>query len=133
MKVLSVRQPWASLIFADKPGWKNIENRDWPTKYRGWLYIHAAARKWTKTEAREAWEICKAAGLWLAPDKMPLGGIIGMVKVVDCVRRHSSPWFGGPWGWVLSNPYPLPFEPCAGQLGLFDYGAPPKLFHGKQS
>ena len=39
MLALSIRQPWASL-FVLKAG-KNIENRDWPTKYRGRILIHA--------------------------------------------------------------------------------------------
>ena len=32
MKILSICQPWAYLISS---GSKNIENRTWPTKYRG--------------------------------------------------------------------------------------------------
>jgi hypothetical protein len=40
MKVLTVRQPWASLIVA---GIKNVENRSWRTKYRGKLGIHAGS------------------------------------------------------------------------------------------
>jgi hypothetical protein len=41
MKILTVRQPWASLIVA---GLKDVENRPWNTKYRGRLGIHAAIR-----------------------------------------------------------------------------------------
>lgn len=127
MKVLSIRQPWAALIFAGKPGWKNVENREWPTKGRGWIYIHAAKTKVSDSEAKEAYAMAYRAGLWYPPtdDQIRTGGIIGMVRVIDCVRRHSSTWFAGPWGWVLSRPYPLPFEPCAGQPGLWDYGTLP--------
>ena len=32
MKILSIRQPWASLIVA---GVKDVENRTWPMGYRG--------------------------------------------------------------------------------------------------
>ena len=39
---LSIRQPWAWLI---AHGWKNIENRTWPTGYRGRFLIHAAAER----------------------------------------------------------------------------------------
>jgi hypothetical protein len=39
MKVLSVRQPFASLICA---GIKTIENRSWKTDYRGTILIHAS-------------------------------------------------------------------------------------------
>mgnify|MGYP002359850962 FL=1 len=38
MKALSIRQPWAGLIIH---GYKDIENRDWPTRYRGPLLVHA--------------------------------------------------------------------------------------------
>jgi hypothetical protein len=36
---LSIRQPWAWLILH---AGKDIENRDWPTKYRGPFLIHAS-------------------------------------------------------------------------------------------
>ena len=39
MKVLTLHQPWASLIAC---GIKTIETRSWSTKYRGPLAIHAA-------------------------------------------------------------------------------------------
>lgn len=42
MKYLTVRQPWAWLLVN---GHKDIENRSWPTKYRGPLLIHAAQQK----------------------------------------------------------------------------------------
>lgn len=39
MKMLSIKQPWASLICA---GVRDVENRTWQTKYRGRLGIHAS-------------------------------------------------------------------------------------------
>lgn len=39
MLALSIRQSWASLII--KCG-KDIENRTWPTRYRGRILVHAA-------------------------------------------------------------------------------------------
>lgn len=129
MKVLSIRQPWAALILADRPGWKNIENRKWPTRYRGWMYIHAAKTPATRADFDHAREMAKAARLHFPVDGFELhyGGIIGMVRVLDCVIKHKSPWAVGPWCWVLGSPYPLPFERCAGQLGLYDYGSLPKF------
>ena len=38
MKVLTIKQPWASLI-VDK--YKRYEFRSWKTKYRGKILIHA--------------------------------------------------------------------------------------------
>lgn len=42
MKVLSIQQPWASLIVQ---GHKRIETRSWNTKYRGDILIHASIGK----------------------------------------------------------------------------------------
>jgi hypothetical protein len=42
LKVLSVRQPWASAMFFDSAAMKDIENRSWYTAYRGRIGIHAA-------------------------------------------------------------------------------------------
>ena len=39
MKALSIRQPWAWLIVN---GFKDIENRTWPTKFRGRVLVHAS-------------------------------------------------------------------------------------------
>ena len=39
MKVISIKQPWASLIIY---GYKSFEFRGWQTKYRGDLLIHAS-------------------------------------------------------------------------------------------
>jgi ASCH domain len=40
MKALPIRQPYAWLIVN---GHKDIENRAWPTKFRGRVLIHASA------------------------------------------------------------------------------------------
>jgi hypothetical protein len=38
MRIITIKQPWAHLIVA---GTKNIENRNWPTNYRGPVLVHA--------------------------------------------------------------------------------------------
>ena len=38
MKVLTIRQPWATLIVE---GYKRFEFRSWKTNYRGDILIHA--------------------------------------------------------------------------------------------
>lgn len=127
MKVLSIRQPWAALIFAEKPGRKNIENRTWPTDYRGWLRIHAARTPDSRSGWDSARRMAQEARLYIPLDglKIRYGGIVGMVRLVGVVRSHRSPWFVGPYGWVFEDAYPLPFEPCQGQKGLWDYGTLP--------
>jgi hypothetical protein len=117
MKAVSIRQPWAWLIVN---GHKDIENRDWPTKHRGPLLIHAGK----SPAAPEAWKnaerLCKRLGID-QPDRHDLsyGGIVGRVDVVDCVEKSKSPWFGGTYGFVLRNARRLRFRPVKGQLGLF--------------
>lgn len=39
---------------------------------------------------------------------------------VGSLQRTESPWFGGPYGFVLRGARPLPFVPCRGRLGLYD-------------
>ena len=53
--------------------------------------------------------------------KRHAGTILGIVEIVDCVRRSASPWFVGDYGFVLANPRPLA-EPvhCRGMLGFWD-------------
>jgi hypothetical protein len=52
--------------------------------------------------------------------QMVRGAIIGVVDVGDCVDKHKSKWFGGPYGYVLKNPRPLSKPiPCKGMLGFW--------------
>ena len=41
MKVISIKQPYASLI---ANGYKKYEFRTWKTSYRGKIYIHASKK-----------------------------------------------------------------------------------------
>jgi hypothetical protein len=122
--VISVRQPWAWLIIN---AGKDIENRNWYTKVRGRVLIHAA-KGVTEAEWLRAWEsvrhICleayqKGCRELHLPGTIERGGIIGSVEIVDCAERSDSPWFFGRYGFVLKDPQSLPFYPCKGQLGFF--------------
>ena len=47
MKCLTIKQPWAWLIFNDSgvnKGLKNIENRTWHTNIRGPVAIHTSKK-----------------------------------------------------------------------------------------
>jgi ASCH domain len=116
MKVIVIRQPWAWLIVN---GYKDIENRSWATKYRGPLLIQASARKPSKPELKYFLAYARKRGVEL-PDEFDLGGIVGMVRLDDCVEKSRSKWFGGPVGWILSKPKRLLFVAMKGQLGLFN-------------
>lgn len=119
MKAISIRQPWADAIIY---GGKDIENRSWATSYRGPLLIHAAATVLSGAAMDEAEDfVAKRAPIFSPLSNPPYerGGIIGVVDLVDIVRKSDSPWFVGPIGWVLANPRPLPFQAMKGRLGLF--------------
>lgn len=121
MLALSIRQPWAWLILH---GGKDIENRDWPTKLRGRVLVHAA-KGMTHDEYDSAmfFSFGRTSQRPACMDSLPRGGIVGSVEIVDCVQRHSSSWFVGRYGFVLRDPRPLPFVPYRGQLGFFDVPA----------
>jgi len=107
---LSVQQPWASLLVS---GAKDVENRTWRTKYRGWLFVHAS-----KLPDPGALGIATEHGLTGAP----LGVLLGAVRIVDCVRDYESDWaMPDQWHWVIDGAKPLPAPvPCRGALGLWN-------------
>lgn len=113
---LSIRQPWAWLILN---AGKDVENRNWVTSHRGRFLVHAA-KGCTREEMAIALDFAgRVAGALRVPDRFETGGIVGVAEIVDCVRRHPSPWFVGGVGFVLRDPQPLPFVPCRGALGFF--------------
>src|SRR5690242_9023233 len=70
MRIISIRQPWAALIVH---GFKDVENRTWPTRYRGAVLIHASLRP----DDISSDEIERRFGVCLEGE-LPLGGIVGM-------------------------------------------------------
>jgi ASCH domain len=110
-KIISIRQPWASLIVH---GFKDIENRSWATSYCGPVLIHASMRP----SGRSVADIARQLGIDLPQLELPLGGIIGTTNIIDCVDAHPSPWFEGQFGFILDGSRPLPFKPWKGSLGL---------------
>jgi hypothetical protein len=120
MKAITVRQPWAWAIIN---AGKDIENRNWNTRIRGRVAIHAA-----QGMTREEYERgCKYIKRIRPKVKIPRyedlerGEIIGTVEIVDCVQDYASPWFFGEYGFVLSRPKKLPEPiPCKGALNFWD-------------
>ncbi len=128
MKALSIKQPWAWLIVH---GFKDVENRGWPTKFRGRIYVHASSQWDTASGHRTALRLlgrecgqeeAQAKWLQMQRDGKP-GCIVGEVDIVDCVTSSRSPWFAGTYGFVLANPvaYEQPV-PCRSGLGFFEVG-----------
>lgn len=128
MKAITIHQPWAWAIVS---GHKRVENRTWPTNYRGPLAIHVSkSLKTYREELRgyaEQWRPGGEFGVQLPPKTdLHLGHLIGLVDLIDCVpfdasdSRLAGPWGGGPWCFVLANPRLLPCPiPMTGRLGIF--------------
>ena len=75
MKVLTVKQPWASLIIY---GYKKYEFRSWKTNYRGKILIHAGLS-------------LEKNHLYYTYDLDCLRGyIIGEADIVDCILIDSN-------------------------------------------
>jgi hypothetical protein len=124
-KALSIRSPWWWFILH---AGKDIENRDWSTRFRGTVLIHSSKR-WQKDEIFDDLYFCdrvantqvRDSPMLLAELRYGLGCIVGQVDIIDCVTKSDSPWFFGDYGFVLANPiaYAVPV-PCRGALGFFD-------------
>jgi ASCH domain len=115
LKAISIRQPWAWLIVN---GYKDVENRIWEAKLRGWVLIHAGQSK-SDTSPEALAYIKRKYRVANLPDKFETGGMVGIAEITDCVRRHRSKWFHGPFGWTLARARRLPFKSCKGQLKFF--------------
>lgn len=107
MRVISIRQPFASLIAC---GEKTIELRSWPTKYRGPILVISGAKPWKPK--------------WESPE--PLGKTICLVELFECRLANKKDadaacfeppknWFS----WILKNPQPVKNIPIKGRLGLY--------------
>ena len=121
MKIISVTQPWACLIVH---GHKDVENRTWPTSHRGPVLVHASGKP--DRDAKIVVVKPGMSGLVVGAEIVPipeahLGGVVGIVDIIDCVTTHSSKWFtDAGYAFVLRNARPLPFVRWKGQLGIRD-------------
>jgi hypothetical protein len=122
---LSIRQPWAWLI---ANGFKNIENRDWTTGYRGPLLIHAgkAVDNDCFTGKEINFDFFEQFGDEVV-DALPrykkdydLGCIVGQANLVDVVTDSDSQWVCGKYGFILENALSINPIPYPGKLKLFD-------------
>ena len=143
MKMLSLRQPYACLVVHFQ---KHIENRTWNTRFRGEFLIHAA-KGMTRREFEAACDFASPILGDACPTEERLrsmlrfGGIVGHARLVDVVppcggaggRCHckAALSFGRSWhmpeqfGFVLEDVVPLPFRPCRGRLGFFEFKESP--------
>jgi hypothetical protein len=140
MKVLSLLQPWATLVVISA---KKIETRKWQTKHRGELLIHASGGK-----AGEL--LCQEEPFTRYIDsfkELPFGAIIGKVTLEDIKpisqiaipestlntltleERAFGDYSPGRFAWLLSDPVrftkPLPVK---GSLSLWEFDLPTSIF-----
>ena len=110
IKALTIRQPWASLIAFHG---KTVENRTWPTRWRGTVLIHAA----NTADPHHPFN----------PDQVTWnqvrGAVIAVATLEDCYADDGMCTFwseDGAFHWVLADVRPLA-EPvaCSGRLGLW--------------
>lgn len=119
---LSIRQPWAWLIVH---GHKDIENRDWPTPFRGQLLVHVGL---TMTRAYYGQITDKLGSASMLPpgglpsyEDLPRSGFVGWTHIVDCLEQSPLQWEQeGSYGFVLRDSRPMPFAPRKGHLQFFN-------------
>jgi hypothetical protein len=107
---LTVRQPHASAIFLLG---KDVENRTWPTSHRGLLVVHAGV-------AVDEQAMARMGNALNSP--LPLGHIVGVVELQDCVvlKRRTRWALRDHFHWLLERPRLLSEPvPCRGQQGLW--------------
>lgn len=134
MKALTLTQPWATLVIL---GIKRWETRGWcpsPENRRGRIAVHAA-KGWTKADREFAAELHEDGVLPVAPADLPLGALLGTVRLdglartttavtypeVTDLEQELGDYSPGRYAWQLGDPRPLPEPlPWRGALGLWD-------------
>lgn len=106
MKALTIAQPYSHLICLpdEHPRAKRVENRRWPTSYRGPLLIHAGkSREWLELDHEETRDDEYKIHL----SEMTFGAIIGVADLVGCVRLGGNPrvpeWAKSAWPWLATH------------------------------
>lgn len=135
MKALTISQPYASLIAS---GEKWVENRTWPTDYRGPLAIHAGkgTQYLDKHELEEyptgcVIAIAKLIAVISSIEFRQLGP--GDLRLIPCTSAKSLRTFGelrqhphaeGPWYWVIDDVEKIDHFQVRGAQGLWDWHIP---------
>ena len=147
MKVLSLIQPWATLMALRE---KKIETRNWKTEYRGTLLIHASKKVDKYICQREPFcSVLNNHGID-SYEELESGVIIAKCNLVDCVRMAGHDinpstfeitnarlsngqiisgnelkfglYVPGRYAWLLEDVEPLKDPiPAKGKLRLWDY------------
>jgi hypothetical protein len=138
MKVISIVQPWATLVML---GEKRYETRSWATKYRGQLGIHSSKKMDKRICEQEPFKSVLAKHGYTATN-LPLGAILGTAIITKCLAvtgdvesiallengqlvEGNEYAFGdyneGRFAWELTDIEKIEPIPAKGQLGLWNY------------
>jgi len=127
IKALTICNPYPEMILQ---GTKRVENRSWPTSFRGWLVLHAGrSREWMADGDAQCFP------------NLSWGAIVGRIEIVDCLpitriragafdQHPRLYWLSGhehtfgPWCWVIDRTQRLRTPiPANGARGLWDIHA----------
>lgn len=139
MKVLSIKEPYATLIAS---GIKRIETRSWKTNYRGELFIHASISKIPKTLLQK--DFFKNL---LKDLDMGYGNIICKCNLVDCIYMDEEfiekikeneieykcgEYKVGRYAWILEDIELIKPISVKGQLNFWNYNGTYELLNTKR-
>ena len=129
MKVLSLTEPFATLIYEKK---KLVETRSLKTNYRGELYIHASMTKISKSDLED-----KELMSLVENKNMNFGNIICKCNLVDCIymtkeyvedmkkNNHQEYICGeyseGRYAWILDDVEPISSIKAKGNLNIWQF------------
>lgn len=103
MKVLTIKEPWATLILSGK---KTIETRTWATNYRGEVLLHASKNPKSEISGK-IFAKCK------------------IVQVKPMIREHEKlaccEIYPNAQSWFLEEVKAVELIEVKGSLGLWDY------------
>ena len=109
MKVLTIKQPWATLI---AEGLKKYEFRTWNTKYRGKILIHAGL----------SCDSLAMRKLFAKDLTYPNGTIIAEAEIVDVIKVDEvfrQQWQG--YAFKLANVQKIKPIEIKGKLSFWNY------------
>ena len=131
MKVLSIKEPFASLVCN---GIKKIETRSWKTNYKGELYIHASL---SKNDVKDKKRLNKLISLLPDYYELNYGNIICKCNLANCIymteeyidqiKKDSIEYLCGNYtlgryAWILTDVKILNEKiPAKGKLGIWNY------------
>ena len=122
MKVISIKQPWASLIVY---GFKKYEFRSWNAKYRGELLIHAS-KTFDKNQIEKfknyniPFETGKIIGKVIMEESVPVTEkLLKKLKQEEKMVYNNMTPTG--YGWKVSNPILIKPIEINGKLSFWDY------------